>query len=131
MQHIGRHARQTTLPLAIVRHPGGYVALSVVIPGLLLAACAVGPDFETPMAPNVGGYAREHRLGSTDSAPTSGGNAQAFAPGGDLPGDWWALLHSRQLNAFVEEAVRNHPDVQAAQFALRSASETVLARQGS
>ena len=87
----------------------------MTVPGLLLAACALGPDFVAPAAPAVDGYTPERRLPSTAGAPTAGGNSQAFAPGSDLPGVWWALFHSKQINAFVEEAVRNHPDVQAAE----------------
>ena len=79
----------------------------------------------------VSGYTREQRPGATASAPTDGGNSQGFVTGRDIPGAWWALFRSRQLNAFVEEAIRNHPDVQAAQFALRYARENALAQQGS
>ncbi|MBA7478398.1 Antibiotic efflux pump outer membrane protein ArpC [subsurface metagenome] len=79
----------------------------------------------------MSGYTREQRAGATASAPTAGGNSQGFETGRDIPGAWWALFRSRQLNAFVEEAIRNHPDVQAAQFALRYARENALAQQGS
>lgn len=77
------------------------------------------------------GYTREQRPAATTSAPVTGGNSQGFETGRDIPGAWWALFRSRQLNAFVEEAIRNHPDVQAAQFALRYARENALAQQGS
>ncbi|MBR0834251.1 efflux transporter outer membrane subunit [Bradyrhizobium manausense] len=97
---------------------------------MLLASCAAGPDFIPPSAPSVVGYASEHRLASTVSASVVGGNAQGFVPGSDISGYWWMLFRSRQLSAFVEEAVRNHPDVQAAQLALRNARESALAQQG-
>ncbi len=103
----------------------------ILLPGMLLASCAVGPDFVAPAAPDVTGYVSERRLPTTASAATPGGNAQGFAPGADLPGHWWTLLRSRQINAFVEEAIRNHPDVRAAQFALRAARENALSQQGS
>lgn len=99
--------------------------------GVLLASCAVGPDFAAPAGPAVDGYTREQRVVATTSAQTAGGNSQGFETGRDIPGAWWALFRSRQLNAFVEEAIRNHPDVQAAQFALRNARENALAQQGS
>ncbi|MGJ4954098.1 efflux transporter outer membrane subunit [Bradyrhizobium sp. HKCCYLRH2015] len=98
--------------------------------GVLLASCAVGPDFLAPDAPATTGYVTEHRLAATASATTPGGNAQSFAPGSDLPGTWWALFHSRRINAFVEEAIRNHPDIEAAQLALRAARENALSQQG-
>jgi len=103
----------------------------MTVPGLLLAACSLGPDFVAPVAPAVDGYTPERHLSSTASAPTAGGNSQGFAPGSDLPGVWWALFHSKQINAFVEEAVRNHPDVQAAESALRAARESALSQAGS
>ena len=103
----------------------------VLVPGVLLASCAMGPDFVAPSSPAVAGFTRERILASTTSAPVEGGNAQGFAPGNDISGYWWTLFRSKQLSAFVEEAVRNHPDVQAAQFALRSARESALAQQGS
>jgi len=108
------------------------VALAgVSLCGVLLASCAVGPDFGSPAGPAVQGYTREQRPAATTSAPVPGGNSQGFETGRDIPGAWWALFRSRQLNAFVEEAIRNHPDVQAAQFALRYARENTLAQQGS
>ena len=103
----------------------------VLVPGVLLASCAMGPDFVAPSSPAVAGFTRERILASTTSAPVEGGNAQGFAPGNDISGYWWTLFRSKQVSAFVEEAVRNHPDVQAAQFALRSARESALAQQGS
>ncbi|MDU0960789.1 MAG: TolC family protein, partial [Bradyrhizobium sp.] len=106
--------------------PLGLVGCSV-----LLASCAVGPDFMPPDAPPATGYTSERRLAPTGSAATPGGNAQSFAAGSDLPGTWWALFHSRQINAFVEEAIRNHPDIEAAQYALRAARENALSQQGS
>jgi NodT family efflux transporter outer membrane factor (OMF) lipoprotein len=114
--------------VACLRH--GRLSANIVVPGLLLASCALGPDFVTPLAPVADGYTREQRLVSTASAPTAGGNSQAFTPDGDLSGVWWALFHSRQLNAFVEEAVRNHPDIQAGEFALRAARENALSQAG-
>jgi NodT family efflux transporter outer membrane factor (OMF) lipoprotein len=125
------HPRGPTPPLSLDWLRRGGRLTRIAAPGMLLASCALGPDFVTPAAPVVDGYTPERRLPSTASAPTAGGNGQAFTPGSDLSGYWWALFHSRQINAFVEEAVRNHPDVQAAEFALRSARESVLSKQGS
>lgn len=99
--------------------------------GILVASCAVGPNHLVPDAPSVDGYTREQRPAATASADTDGGATQRFTLGHDLSGQWWTLFHSRQINAFVEEAIGNHPDVQAAQFALRAARENVFAQQGS
>ena len=115
----------------VLRRGAAATPLGLVGCSVLLASCAVGPDFMSPEAPATTGYVAERRLAATAGATTAGGNVQGFAPGGDLPGTWWALFHSRQINAFVEEAIRNHPDIEAAQFALRAARENVLSQQGS
>ncbi len=96
----------------------------------LVQGCAVGPDFEPIAAPAVSGYTAGP-LRRTSSAVSDSGGAQVFLAGRDVAGDWWRLLGSRQINAFVDEAIANHPDVAAAQYALRNARELVLAEVGS
>ncbi|UCI19940.1 hypothetical protein FJ970_02925 [Mesorhizobium sp. B2-1-8] len=97
--------------------------MTVLVPLLLatsLAGCTVGPDFVPPAAPSVGGYTAGV-LPATSSAKISGRAAQRFVSGMDVPGDWWRLFHSRQIDAFVAEAIANHPDLQSAKAALRQA----------
>ena len=97
---------------------------------LVLSGCTVGPDFRVPYAPEVSGYTNDG-LGKTAAIGASaGGQSQRFTPGSDVNPTWWTLFRSKQLDAFVEEAVRNHPDITAAQYALRAARETALAEQG-
>ena len=61
---------------------------------LVLAGCAVGPDFKRPAAPNVSNFTA-HPATSTVATPnTVGGESQQFAKGGDIPADWWTLFHS-------------------------------------
>src|SRR5262249_49283977 len=48
---------------------------------LLVAGCAVGPDFRRPAAPEVTGYTPEALPSETVSARVGGGAAQRFAPG--------------------------------------------------
>jgi NodT family efflux transporter outer membrane factor (OMF) lipoprotein len=91
----------------------------------LTAACAVGPDFKTPAAPDEAVY--------EPSVPpvTAGGDAaQRFVPGTPLPGAWWTLFRSPQLNALIAEALLHNPDLQAAQAALRAADEDLAAGEG-
>lgn len=93
---------------------------------LSLAGCAVGPNFAQPPAPDVSGYTAG-RLVSTGSADVSGGTAQRFASGADVSGVWWRTLRSKQIDALVREAIDNHPDLAAAQAALRQAREVAAA----
>ncbi|WP_306344955.1 efflux transporter outer membrane subunit [Methylosinus sp. Ce-a6] len=92
---------------------------------MTLSACAVGPDFVPPPPPDGASYGK---IGaSTESATVAGGARQRFVHGRDVPGEWWKLFRSRQLSALVMEAVANHPDIAAAEAALRQAREMIEA----
>jgi NodT family efflux transporter outer membrane factor (OMF) lipoprotein len=95
-----------------------------------LGACAVGPDFERPAAPEVSGYTPEPLARQTSSADVAGGAAQRFVQGLDIPGQWWTLFHSEALNALIEQALKDNPTLPAAEAALRQAWENVYAAQG-
>ena len=97
---------------------------------VLLAGCAVGPDFERPPAPEVEGYAREPLPAETANADIAGGETQRFVQGLDIPGQWWTLFHSEALNALIEQALKNNPTLPAAEAALRLAWENVYVGQG-
>jgi NodT family efflux transporter outer membrane factor (OMF) lipoprotein len=97
---------------------------------LLFAGCAVGPNFKAPAPPSVPGYTPAP-LSSTSGTPDlSGGEAQRFVPGRDIPGDWWTLFHSTPLNNLIERSLAANPDLKAAQAALVVARENVLAQRG-
>ena len=96
----------------------------------LLAGCAVGPDFAPPPAPNVSGYSPTALPKTTASAPTTGGASQILVRNLDLPGQWWTLFHSKDLNALVEQALAANADIEAAQAALSVARQNVYAQQG-
>jgi NodT family efflux transporter outer membrane factor (OMF) lipoprotein len=100
------------------------------IAAMLLASCAVGPDFVPPPVPDVNGYTPEPLGKTTASAATRAGEAQHFVRNLDLPGQWWTLFHSKGLNSLVDKALAANPDLQAAQAALRAARENVYAQQG-
>lgn len=97
---------------------------------LVLHGCMVGPDFAAPPSPAVSGYLPEGNPAPTTSAAVHAGEQQRFSPGRDLPGEWWRVFRSKQIDAFVQEAIRNHPDIASAQAALRAARENVLAEEG-
>jgi NodT family efflux transporter outer membrane factor (OMF) lipoprotein len=98
----------------------------------MLAGCAVGPNFKTPAPPHTAGYVPAGQLPpSTTSAPLPGGAAQRFVDGLDIPGQWWTLFQSTELNALIERALANSPTLEAAQAALRQANENLAAQRGS
>jgi NodT family efflux transporter outer membrane factor (OMF) lipoprotein len=96
-----------------------------------LAACKepVPPPTPVPPAPTAAGYGAVPP--QTASADVSGGAAQRFLTELDVPGQWWTLFHSAELNALVDEGLQANPDVAAAQAALRSAREAFDAQRSS
>ena len=98
-----------------------------------LAGCAVGPNFKAPQAPHTAGFAPVGLMPAATTAAASlpGGEAQRFVQGMDIPGQWWTLFQSAQLNALIERALKNSPTLQAAQAALRQANEIAAAQRGS
>ena len=107
------------------------VGISVAFTALLLlAGCAVGPDFARPAAPAVERYTPGPLPGQTAAAPGLGGAPQRLVAGRDIPGDWWTLFRSEPLNALITEALRANPTLASAEAALRQAHELTLAGQG-
>ena len=108
---------------------GAYVA---VVAAGILNACAVGPNFKAPEAPHTAGFTPAGQIApETPAASLPGGEAQRFVAGMDIPGQWWTLFQSAELNALIERALANSPTLQAAQAALRQANETAAAQRGS
>ena len=99
---------------------------------LLLAGCAVGPDFERPAAPEVTGYTAMALPASTvaGSADIAGGEAQRFTAGMDVSGQWWTLFESDTLNELVALALEANPDLEAAEAALNQVRENYFAARG-
>jgi NodT family efflux transporter outer membrane factor (OMF) lipoprotein len=105
----------------------GATALALSV---LLASCAVGPDFLHPAAPDVAGYTREPLAPRTSSTDARGGRPQHFIVGRDIPQEWWALFKSPALNALVKQSLANNPTLQSAIATLRAAKEQVYAQEG-
>jgi NodT family efflux transporter outer membrane factor (OMF) lipoprotein len=116
------------------RTPGG-IALrgaSIVLACAAMGSCAVGPNFKAQPAPPTAGFVPPGSLPEvTAQTPVSGGDAQHFVAGLDIPGQWWTLFQSPQLNALIERGFANSPTLQSAQASLRQANETTAAQRGS
>ncbi len=97
---------------------------------VLLAGCAVGPDFHRQAAPREAGYTPEKPANPEATADAKGGAAQRFDISQDLQGDWWTLFHSAPLDRLVQRALKANPDIDAARAALRQARENVYAGEG-
>jgi NodT family efflux transporter outer membrane factor (OMF) lipoprotein len=105
-------------------------ALFAALALLITVGCAVGPNYKRPAAPNVPGYTPSLPTTTNSSPGVSGGEAQTFAQGRDIPGDWWNLFHSKPLNDLIERSLKNNPDIKSAQAALLVARENTLAQRG-
>lgn len=101
-----------------------------LLAAVTLAGCAVGPDFRQPEAPSGAALTRPGFSATTPSAPVEEGQAQHFLEGMDVPHRWWMLFRSPELDALVDQSLRSHPSVAAAQAALRQAHAYVQAQRG-
>jgi NodT family efflux transporter outer membrane factor (OMF) lipoprotein len=97
---------------------------------ILLAGCAVGPDFHVPAAPETSGYTKEPLASRTSSTDTPTGQPQHFDKGRDIPQEWWTLFKSPKLNALIQRSLKSNPNLQSAIATLRVTKEAVYAQQG-
>jgi NodT family efflux transporter outer membrane factor (OMF) lipoprotein len=97
---------------------------------VLVAGCAVGPDFKRPTAPAGAGYAPGPLPAATASAPVPGGEAETLAIGQDIIFDWWTLFRSPALDALVKQALAQNPSIEAAEATLRGSQFDVYAQLG-
>jgi NodT family efflux transporter outer membrane factor (OMF) lipoprotein len=97
---------------------------------LLIAGCAVGPNFKRPDPPEVSDYTAGPLSATTSTPNVVGGQSQHFADGADISADWWTLFHSAPLNALIDQSLANNHDLKAARAALSVARENVLAQRG-
>lgn len=105
--------------------------LFVSVGATLLSACAVGPAFKPPAAPDVRHYVAAGQPAPTAEAPVPGGAAQHFVERMDIPAQWWELFHSAALDDLMKQALAHNPTVDASQAALRQAMENLSAQRGS
>jgi NodT family efflux transporter outer membrane factor (OMF) lipoprotein len=102
----------------------------MLLPGVLLAACAVGPDFQPPEAPATQRYTSTPVASETVSSPGNAGNAQHLVNGAAIPAQWWTLYQSPALNELVNRALAKSPSLVAARATLRVAQENLRAAGG-
>ena len=83
-----------------------------------------------PAAPDVKAYDPQGLPAKTVETDTANGAAQKFAPGENIPAEWWTLFLSEPLNKLITRALAANPDLQAAEAALRQAQENLYASEG-
>jgi NodT family efflux transporter outer membrane factor (OMF) lipoprotein len=93
-----------------------------------LSACtAFGPDRKPPTIPSSAHYSVDTQAAQTASAD---GVAQQLAAGARPVPEWWREFGSDDLNALVEEGLRNSPSYASAQSALQAAREQLRGQIG-
>ncbi|HXY98233.1 MAG TPA: efflux transporter outer membrane subunit [Steroidobacteraceae bacterium] len=116
------------------RAPAARLAVRPAVAAALaasLAACAVGPNYHRPAPPKAPDYGSAPSKGETVASPGTGGAAQTFVPGADIPAEWWTLFKSEKLTALVSQSLKGNPSLAAAQAALRQANELYKAQRTS
>ena len=119
----------------ILRRPPWRTTATSVAVGLALSACAVGPDFHAPEAPQVADASHPYTpaplpaMAASDASPAY--VPQRFVDGQDISASWWEAFQSPSLNALVQSALQHSPSVAAAQATLRQAEENYRADYGS
>jgi len=98
------------------------------VAALALAGCTFGPDFQRPATPAGAGYLQTPLPAAVGGGDA--GDAQRLVTNADIPAQWWQLFHSPALNALVDEALRQNPNIEAAEAALRGANETTRSQVG-
>lgn len=94
--------------------------LASLTAGLLLSACAVGPDYAKPETP--GGLTAEAAF--VEGARLSAVNAAA------LPEKWWRLYNDPAIDRLVEEALTHNTDIRQAAANLQRARAVLSEARG-
>jgi len=95
---------------------------------LVLASCAVGPDFVRPSPPAVQDYTSP--TAPVVLTPENGEAPQHLATMQSISADWWTLFASPPLNEVVEQAIAGSPTLVAAKATLAEAWQVVLQARG-
>ena len=93
----------------------GGVPLRILLFGLWLAGCTVGPDYQRPEA-GVPETFRHLQTASTSVALLE--DDEPESPGPSEP--WWTSFNDPQLNRLVEEALQGNLDLEAAKTRIRA-----------
>ncbi len=103
------------------------ILLSLAVTGAV-AGCSVGPDFTRPEGPATPVYLSDQKTDLV-AAGIPGGEAQRIVQGMDIPGQWWQVFQSSQLNALIDRSLKANPDVRAAAASLRVAQQNARAQR--
>ena len=102
---------------------------------MLLAACAVGPDFKAPASPTVERYSKELNQPASALELTLNYDIATAVPqlldSDTIPAQWWQLFESNQLEQLIQRSLKASPTLQVAETRLQASRETFAANTGS
>ena len=101
---------------------------AAAVASMLAAACSFGPNGNPPAMPEPAHYGADAQ--PTQTVPAQG-VTQQFVAGEKAVPEWWRSFQSDQLNALVDEGLRNSPTLAAAEKNLTAAHEQLRAQIGS
>ncbi len=128
MTTLAMLAVDRTKPRRVCRVSAWAMLLGAV--AVSISACAVGPNFTAPAAPDVTGYV-PGRLSSPNPGPGAPKVAgQHFVTGADVSARWWSAFRSLPLDNLVRQSVDHNPNLQAAEAAIRVAQYNAQAQRG-
>jgi NodT family efflux transporter outer membrane factor (OMF) lipoprotein len=104
------------------------LAATALTLGALLGGCTLGPDFLRPDPPKAEAYLPDTAT-SLVAGGIDGGEAQRIVQGLDIPGQWWGVFQSPELNRLIETALQANPDIRAAAAGLKIARENARAQR--
>lgn len=103
--------------------------LAILFPALLMG-CTVGPDFKPPAPPAATSYSKVPLTETSGDASVKAGAPQTYVMDRDIPGEWWLLFRSPELDQLIRASVAANPNLTAAKASLRAATENVKAQIG-
>lgn len=101
---------------------------SAAVACLFASACSFGPNGNPPAMPEPAHYGADPL--PTQTVPAQG-VTQQFVAGAKAVPQWWRTFESDELNALVDEGLRNSPTLAAADKSLTAAREQLRAQIGS
>lgn len=105
-----------------------FKALPALAATAALTACSVGPDFLAPEGPKAQTYLPDQKM-NLIAAGIPGGEAQRIVQSMDIPGQWWGVFQSPQLNSLIERSLTANPDIRAAAASLKVAQLNARAQR--
>ncbi|TMJ24495.1 MAG: efflux transporter outer membrane subunit [Alphaproteobacteria bacterium] len=99
-----------------------------ILAAALLAGCTLGPDFKPPEGPKPAAYLPDGPMAFV-AGGIEGGEAQRIVQDLDIPGQWWMVFQSAELNGLIDQALRANPDIRAAAAGLKMARENARAQR--